>query len=340
MPQVLSKGGRGPAVRELQGNLSRRGQRIKVDGIFGVETERAVRAFQSGAGIPSDGIVGQRTWAKLHGVAATARRSPERPAPADWSFERMLRDVGAWVEDHSPFGNGTGGPAPAPVRRAPAAATPTRDVPRPSAPRGGGGGAARTPAVTMGAEGGKFRRVSFDGYEGRGWVLKNFTDMRGKQVRELGGGRFAVNPVGGARWGLNECVHLVKYFGVPYTGDWRRGPQVCDMAPGTLPVGTVIATLRDNKYHSDYSGRSHVGIYLGHDDHQEFLATNSATTGVRMLNQWNGALVQMSTQRYSVIADQVGKKSKKAWTDGDGRRRTNRVSWTKDGEEYYVVMTK
>lgn len=38
---------------------------LKVDGIFGSNTLRVVRAYQSTKGLTVDGIVGPKTWAKL-----------------------------------------------------------------------------------------------------------------------------------------------------------------------------------------------------------------------------------------------------------------------------------
>ena len=95
MPQTISRGAIGPAVRELQHNLRRHGAQLKPDSIFGPETEKAVRAFQSGAHLPNDGIVGARTWNALHGVGDGVRQSPERPIQHDWSFEQMLKDAGS-----------------------------------------------------------------------------------------------------------------------------------------------------------------------------------------------------------------------------------------------------
>lgn len=61
-PALLRCGDRGAGVRRLQGKLS-----AAVDGIFGRRTEAAVIAFQRGAGLAPDGIVGPRTWAALSG---------------------------------------------------------------------------------------------------------------------------------------------------------------------------------------------------------------------------------------------------------------------------------
>jgi hypothetical protein len=63
----------------------------------------------------------------------------------------------------------------------------------------------------------------------------------------------------------SECAALVQSLGVPNTNRWRRGPRVKDI--DMLPRGTVIATLHRGVYMSDYSGESHVGVFLSKDDH-------------------------------------------------------------------------
>ncbi|WP_017976739.1 peptidoglycan recognition protein family protein [Actinopolyspora halophila] len=55
-------GDRGPAVRAVQHRLG-----TTVDGVFGPNTETAVRSFQSANGISSDGVVRVRTWQALVG---------------------------------------------------------------------------------------------------------------------------------------------------------------------------------------------------------------------------------------------------------------------------------
>jgi peptidoglycan hydrolase-like protein with peptidoglycan-binding domain len=52
-------------VRPLQRLLCARGHGVAVDGIFGPNTEAAVRAFQSSKGLAADGVVGPATWSKL-----------------------------------------------------------------------------------------------------------------------------------------------------------------------------------------------------------------------------------------------------------------------------------
>jgi peptidoglycan hydrolase-like protein with peptidoglycan-binding domain len=63
---TISRGDTGEAVRRLQRALRRTpNPSLHVDGVFGAGTERAVLAFQSGSGLPSDGVVGPGTWAAL-----------------------------------------------------------------------------------------------------------------------------------------------------------------------------------------------------------------------------------------------------------------------------------
>jgi peptidoglycan hydrolase-like protein with peptidoglycan-binding domain len=58
---TLRRGSSGESVRALQGKLF-------VDGVFGPNTEDAVRRFQHVHGLTVDGIVGPKTWAKLNEV--------------------------------------------------------------------------------------------------------------------------------------------------------------------------------------------------------------------------------------------------------------------------------
>src|SRR6185503_3179732 len=61
----LRLGSQGTHVRTVQERLHQRGWRISVDGDFGPETDRVVRAFQSEKHLESDGIVGPLTWKAL-----------------------------------------------------------------------------------------------------------------------------------------------------------------------------------------------------------------------------------------------------------------------------------
>jgi peptidoglycan hydrolase-like protein with peptidoglycan-binding domain len=65
---VLSSGGEGRQVQLLQKALGG----VKVDGIFGPETEAAVRSFQASKGLTVDGVVGPLTSAALRSQSAGA----------------------------------------------------------------------------------------------------------------------------------------------------------------------------------------------------------------------------------------------------------------------------
>ena len=62
---VLKKGNKGDAVKVLQEELNKHGADLVVDGIFGVKTEEAVKAFQKSMSLFADGIVGEKTWNAL-----------------------------------------------------------------------------------------------------------------------------------------------------------------------------------------------------------------------------------------------------------------------------------
>lgn len=65
MATVLKKGSRGELVKKLQAALCISGFNVIQDGIFGQITQEAVMAFQKANGLFPDGIVGEKTWAKL-----------------------------------------------------------------------------------------------------------------------------------------------------------------------------------------------------------------------------------------------------------------------------------
>ena len=63
--EEISRGARGESVEFLQEVLNAVGYDIAVDGVFGRDTEEAVRDFQSQHDLDVDGIVGDNTWAAL-----------------------------------------------------------------------------------------------------------------------------------------------------------------------------------------------------------------------------------------------------------------------------------
>src|SRR5664280_1018943 len=67
----VANGSRGDAVRAVQSQFQARNlsgdpsKGLQIDGIFGPQTEGAVRSFQQAVGIGVDGIVGPVTWNSL-----------------------------------------------------------------------------------------------------------------------------------------------------------------------------------------------------------------------------------------------------------------------------------
>jgi peptidoglycan hydrolase-like protein with peptidoglycan-binding domain len=55
----------GTNVRKIQLLLRARGAALGVDGIFGPQTENAVKQFQGAKGLVVDGVVGNQTWSAL-----------------------------------------------------------------------------------------------------------------------------------------------------------------------------------------------------------------------------------------------------------------------------------
>jgi hypothetical protein len=64
---TLKRGSKGMDVRRLQGLLTANGYKTSIDGVFGSQTEKRVKAFQDKHAKPSDGIVGKLTWSALLG---------------------------------------------------------------------------------------------------------------------------------------------------------------------------------------------------------------------------------------------------------------------------------
>ncbi len=92
-PSVLRLGDRGPAVLTLQKDLTSIGYNTYgEDGIFGPDTEAAVKAFESHEGLTVDGIAGPAVWHALEAALSTDRGSTatQSRAAAIVGFARSL----------------------------------------------------------------------------------------------------------------------------------------------------------------------------------------------------------------------------------------------------------
>jgi len=94
---TLAMGARGTVVSTLQSMLTEAGFSPKgVDGVFGANTDAAVRRFQASQGLARDGIVGASTWAALSSVSVAGGRVI-RPGDAGTevkSLQAMLSRAG------------------------------------------------------------------------------------------------------------------------------------------------------------------------------------------------------------------------------------------------------
>lgn len=63
--EQLARGDEGDAVTFLQETLVEAGFELEIDGVFGADTERAVRRFQQDNELDVDGVVGDETWEAL-----------------------------------------------------------------------------------------------------------------------------------------------------------------------------------------------------------------------------------------------------------------------------------
>ena len=66
----LSYGSSGVDVTELQKMLNQKGYKLDEDGIFGANTQKAVRDYQQKNNLSVDGVVGNNTWSALTGTGA------------------------------------------------------------------------------------------------------------------------------------------------------------------------------------------------------------------------------------------------------------------------------
>ncbi len=73
-PSVLREGSEGTGVLVLQYYLTYISRFVPtvsataIDGVFGADTARAVRAFQGSYGLQADGVVGEETWQRIYDV--------------------------------------------------------------------------------------------------------------------------------------------------------------------------------------------------------------------------------------------------------------------------------
>ena len=101
---TLRKGSKGTYVNLLQTMLIQRGYDLPkygADGDFGSETLAAVKAFQTDHGIPSDGVVGEKTWEALDETVPSKRYTVTIPGLSKTQAEALAKQypVAAIIEE-------------------------------------------------------------------------------------------------------------------------------------------------------------------------------------------------------------------------------------------------
>ncbi|MFI5494372.1 penicillin-insensitive murein endopeptidase [Actinoplanes sp. NPDC051859] len=111
--KTVRSGDKGPAVKAVQTLLNaKRAAGLGVDGDFGGGTDRAVKAFQTHAGIGADGIVGPNTWKqlvwhyeKVNFAGTMCDQNPDGNASANWGTAAAVAQLEAAARN---FGTGNG----------------------------------------------------------------------------------------------------------------------------------------------------------------------------------------------------------------------------------------
>src|SRR5262245_8002187 len=102
----LQLGSQGELVAEVQ-----RALQIPADGIFGIQTDAAVRSYQQAAGLQVDGIVGLATWGSLfksHTASGASIGGSNIPLQARQKVEQTVEQVGQQLSGQGQVQSGTG----------------------------------------------------------------------------------------------------------------------------------------------------------------------------------------------------------------------------------------
>lgn len=96
----LRYGSSGAEVSNLQRQLRSLGYDVRVDGIFGSTTDRAVRQFQASQGLTADGVVGSATRQALANAGADYATTPSEVRPISYTVPGYrLLTIGSRGED-------------------------------------------------------------------------------------------------------------------------------------------------------------------------------------------------------------------------------------------------
>jgi peptidoglycan hydrolase-like protein with peptidoglycan-binding domain len=105
---LTKKGDQKHPVPSLQYLLRTRGHSVTVDGIFGPNTDAAVRAFQQQENLAVDGIVGPNTWrALIVQVKQGSTGDAVRAVQEEFAFRNLSGDPSKGLQIDGVFGTKT-----------------------------------------------------------------------------------------------------------------------------------------------------------------------------------------------------------------------------------------
>ena len=102
---LVRQGDQQHPVKTLQYLLRARGHNVTVDGIFGSQTDAAVRAFQQQRGLAVDGVVGPVTWrALIITVRQGSQGDAVRGVQEEFQYRNLTGDPSKGVQVDGIFG--------------------------------------------------------------------------------------------------------------------------------------------------------------------------------------------------------------------------------------------
>jgi peptidoglycan hydrolase-like protein with peptidoglycan-binding domain len=102
---LVRQGDRQHPVKTLQYLLRARGHNLTVDGIFGPQTDAAVRGFQQQKSLAVDGIVGPNTWSALIiTVKQGSQGDAVKGVQEEFQFRNLSGDPGKGLQVDGIFG--------------------------------------------------------------------------------------------------------------------------------------------------------------------------------------------------------------------------------------------